>query len=252
MTKIDKSIGFKKSRLSPKHYFEWRKERAMSSVDRVNSLKNLNNTKVLDIGCGFGSLASVLAEKGAHVIATEVDPNKLERAREFLVGKDVRLIKVTDELLPFNDEFFDLIFIFDVIEHITDPLKTIKEAYRVLKPGGLLYVEFTPYYSITGHHLYDYAKWPIHILPRHVIKKIVFSKKVEGFLTPNDFWKQFESLNKLKISDFQRMVSGFKKIEERFIIKYPEVFEINIPLFDHFPFKDVFTMSFEGIYKKIL
>lgn len=248
-TKIT-TIGFKKSRLSPRNYFEWRKERAIPAVDRVNSIKDLKNASVLDIGCGFGSLARILADHGAQVAAVEIDRNKLEKAKEFLSGKNIKLIQIENEILPFGNKIFDVVFLFDVIEHVPNPKTTINEVYRVLKPGGLLYVEFTPYYSITGHHLYDYAKWPIHILPRHMIKKIVFGKKIEGFLTADDFWKQFESLNKLKVSDFQKMASGFKKIKERFIVKYPQVFEINISILNYFPFKDVFTMSYEGIFRK--
>jgi len=249
MIREDKPIGFRRSRLSPEHYFEWRKQRVIPIIDRIELLKDLKGAKILDVGCGFGALSSVLSDRGACVTATEIDQKRLEQAK-MLVNNDVRFVKVKNEILPFKDETFDVVVLFDVIEHVSNPEAIIEEVYKTLKPNGLLYVEFTPYYSIVGHHLYDYTKWPIHMLPRGLIKKIVFRKQIKGFQTPNDYWETFKSLNKIRISDFQRMTSCFIKIEERFIVKYPDLFEMNIPLLEHFPFKDLITMSFEGLYRK--
>jgi ubiquinone/menaquinone biosynthesis C-methylase UbiE len=244
-------IGFKQSRKSPRDYFAWRVNRAVPAVERVQLRIDLYGKKVLDIGCGYGALSSVLLKEGAQVTGIEVDRKKLAIAKDFFKdAENIELFAVDDEKLPFKDNTFDAVFLFDVIEHIRRPDITIKECRRVLKPDGIIYIEFTPYYSITGHHLYDFAKWPIHILPRGWIKDIVYSKKIKGFLTADDYWQQFESLNKLRISRFQKMMRSFQLLEERFIIKYPEVFELNVPLLNVLgPFKDTFTMSFEGTYK---
>ena len=245
--------GFKQSRISPEHYFRWRKKRALACIERVGKKISLVDKRVLDIGCGYGALSSILLEKGTQVWTTEIDGDKLKFAQDKLAGnKYFNSIRVENEALPYDDYFFDIVFIFDVIEHVKNPAKMMQEASRVLKSGGYLYVEFTPYYSITGHHLYDFAKWPIHLLPREKIKKIVFSKKIKGFMTAEYYWRQFESLNKLRINQFQQMVKKFQKIKERYLIKYPEKFEINIPIIDYLgPLKDYFTMSFEGLYQKI-
>ncbi len=243
--------GFKGSRISPKHYFRWRVERSIPSVDRVEKYLHLKNKHILEVGCGYGAMSSMLLERGAHVWATEVNREKLTLARRYLKKyKRFKSYEVANEQLPFKNNTFDGIIIFDVIEHVGDPSKTIRECTRVLKRGGYLYVEFTPYYSITGHHLYDYAKWPIHILPEDKIKEIVYAKKIKGFMNADYYWAQFKSLNKLRIGEFQRMVKKYTMLEERFIIKYPEVFELNLPFLNHLgPFKDYFTMSFEGLYQ---
>lgn len=245
-------IGFKQSRTSPNLYFQWRRNRSASCIEAVRGLMDLKGKKVLDLGCGYGALSSLLLEQGAHVRATEMDKNKLSFAKQKLAKYSrFRPRQVKDSTLPYPDKQFDAIFIFDVIEHVDDPAKTLKECLRTLKKEGLLYVEFTPYYSITGHHLYDYAKWPIHMLPEDKIRDIVFSKKVKGFMTQEYYWRQYKSLNKLRIGEFQDMVKKFETIREKFIIKYPEVFEWNLPFINYLgPFKDYFTMSFEGLYRK--
>lgn len=249
--------SFQQSRRSPRDYFNWRKKRSAPAVEKVASALNLKNASVLEVGCGFGSLSSLLLSRGAQVVATEIDQKKLTLAKKFLrqsmLKKKIKLVPVTGEVLPFPKQTFDAVIIFDVIEHVTNPGKMMKEAQRVLKPGGILYVEFTPYYSITGHHLYDYTWLPIHLfLSKSLIKKIIFSKQTKGILTQTDLWEQFRSLNKLKIAQFQQMVSKLATIEERFIIKYPDVLEINLPLLNYLPHKDFLTLSFEGMYRKKL
>lgn len=248
-----RTIGFKKSRQSLRYYFEWRKHRSQSAVRKIEKYQNLNGLNILDVGCGYGPMIFSLLEKNSKVTGVEIDENKIKNALFFLSDRSgYQIIKVKDEILPFPDNNFDLVILFDVVEHVRKPDITISECKRVLKPHGVLYVEFTPYYSITGHHLYDYARWPIHILPKQIIKYIVYKKKIHSFMTADYYWHQFITLNKIKISTFQKFIKDFKKVDERFIVKYPELFEMNIPLLNIFgPFKDFFTMSFEGIYINI-
>ena len=249
---MQSKIGFKDSRKSIDDYIKWRIKRSVPAVYLVEKIISLKNKQVLDIGCGYGALCSVLLDRGAIVTGIEVDSDKLAVAKRFLNGKEnLKLMQTFGETLPLEDNSVDLVCLFDVIEHIDHPDVTIRECRRVLKEKGVLYVEFTPYYSVTGHHLYDFAKWPIHILPKDIIRKIVYSKRIDGFMTHDYFWRQFESLNKLKIHRFQKMVKDFSKVKERFIIKYPEVFEINLPFLNWLgPITDTLTMSFEGIYIK--
>ncbi|MDO8657856.1 MAG: class I SAM-dependent methyltransferase [Candidatus Levybacteria bacterium] len=246
------SSSFQNSRNSADSYFLWRKQRSLSAIKRVDSIRSIKRLEILDVGCGYGSLMSNLLEKGANVTGVEVDQISFEFAKKFL-KKDskAKIVLVKDERLPFKKNSFDIIFLFDVIEHVNNPSLTMNECYRVLKPGGIIYIEFTPYYSIVGHHLYDFAKWPIHILPEKYIKKVVYTKKIKTFCSPDHLWGVFKSLNKIKISEFQKLAQKFTTIEEKFVIKYPGLFEVNIPLLNFLgPFKDFLTFSFQGIYRK--
>lgn len=243
-------INYKKSRNSEKSYIKWRISRVTPVVEKLDTIKKLRGQKVLEIGCGYGSLLSILNKKGAIVTGTEIDKKSIDVAKKFL-NKNIKIFHTIGEKLPFKNKSFDMVILFDAIEHVGNPKKTIDESIRVLKNNGILYCEFTPYYSIIGHHLYDITKLPIHILPEKYIKKIIFNSKVNELFTQKDYWDNFKTLNKLRISKFQSYTRNLKKIEEKFIFKYPELFELNLQFLDKLGnFKDIFTLSFEGIYKK--
>jgi len=59
--------GFKQSRISPEHYFRWRKKRASACVERINNRISLIDKRALDIGCGYGALSPTLLEKDVQV-----------------------------------------------------------------------------------------------------------------------------------------------------------------------------------------
>src|SRR5690554_2778174 len=110
------TVGFRQSRRSKEAYFLWRVERAVPAVVKIQKLKRLKGKQVLDIGCGYGALTSLLSEKGAVVTATEIDREKLTFAKKKLKNHSaVRFVHVHDETLPFESNTFDLVMLFDVI-----------------------------------------------------------------------------------------------------------------------------------------
>ena len=91
----------------------------------------------LEIGCEKGILSYYLREKGGRWFHSEFDRN-LAQATQDLISKDVVVIEAT--ALPFADRTFDLILAVDVLEHLQDDQKLIRECYRLLKPEGNLVV----------------------------------------------------------------------------------------------------------------
>lgn len=90
---------------------------------------------VLDIGCGAGYGAEMLLKEGQarQVVGLDID---LEQIRiETTLG--LNWIQGDAMMLPFNDESFELITAFEIIEHLNTPEKALKEIKRVLKKGGL-------------------------------------------------------------------------------------------------------------------
>jgi len=95
--------------------------------------------KILDIGCGMGSVSALLSRWGT---VYSVDPSA--EAIKFCRQKGLQhLYQNTAESLPFNDGFFDVVIALDVLEHVKDDQQAVDEISRVLKPQGV-FICFVP------------------------------------------------------------------------------------------------------------
>lgn len=98
---------------------------------------DLHGKKLLDAGCGTGWFSARAVQQGAQVTSLDVGKKLLQEVAK----KCSSTLVVGDVLnLPFTANTFDVVVSSEVIEHTTNPLKALKEFYRVLKPGGLLVV----------------------------------------------------------------------------------------------------------------
>lgn len=94
--------------------------------------------RALDVGCGPGALAAVIADRLGAPAVTAVDPSEtfVVAARRRLPGVDVRL--ATAEALPFDDSGFDVTLASLVVHFMTDPAAGVGEMVRVTRPGGVV------------------------------------------------------------------------------------------------------------------
>lgn len=93
---------------------------------------------ILDIGCGAGFIANFLAQKKFTVTGLDFSKSSLDIAIKMDFTKSVCYVEGDAYKLPFDDDSFDAVIAFDFLEHVSNPQKIIKEASRVLKPGGQL------------------------------------------------------------------------------------------------------------------
>lgn len=131
--------------------------------------------RLLDVGCSTGEFLDFAANRGWEVKGCELAQHTAEIARR-RCRCEVRC--ATFEESGFEDGFFDVVTMWDVIEHLFDPGRALEEAWRVLRPGGLLAFITPNYNSISRKILKE--KWEGLIPPRHLfvfnatsVKKLV-------------------------------------------------------------------------------
>lgn len=112
---------------------------------------------VLDMGCFNGGRGAAWYEryKLSQITGIDVDGVYIEAARQFAAARGMRAAYTVaqGEGLPFPDDAFDAILSFDVMEHVRSVSATMKECYRVLKPGGRFFLVFPSYFHPNEHHL---------------------------------------------------------------------------------------------------
>lgn len=94
---------------------------------------------LLDIGCGTGDFLRIASKNRWNIAGVEISPQGSISANQLLERNCVYTGDLLDLDLP--DNYYDVITIFHVIEHLIDPLSTLKKIYQLLKPNGILFVE---------------------------------------------------------------------------------------------------------------
>lgn len=125
--------------------------RAMAAI--YNSLLNdaglLPGDRVLDLGCGSGThfnwIATLIGENGT-ITGLDPDQENLEIARQRVDESSYRdRVELQHgsltEQLPFDDESFDMVWCAGSLQYVADPLATIREMMRVVRPGGRVAVQ---------------------------------------------------------------------------------------------------------------
>ena len=116
-------------------------QRSLNHVEWVRQHRNLDRLQVLDVGCGGGMFLSLLRKAGAETCGVELDDSAVQYARE---NSDPNVHKYPvehDFWQSRHRERFDVVTFWDVVEHVNFPLESLRSATRLLKPGGLLFID---------------------------------------------------------------------------------------------------------------
>jgi SAM-dependent methyltransferase len=112
--------------------------------------------RVLDAGCGGGGVAVSFAEESAFAVGLDL-VDRFKDAGDRLAQErgiaNVSFLRGDGTSLPFAQDRFDLVLSHSVIEHVASPEDYLRECFRVLQPGGVLFLSTPPYYSSAGSHL---------------------------------------------------------------------------------------------------
>lgn len=144
-----------------------------------NLPKAAPQSRLLDIGCGDGSFLKIAESAGYESLG--IDPDSEAVARANRLGLTVLVSSAYE--IPLVDNYFDRVTLNHVIEHVHFPLKALKSAYRLLKPGGILWLA-TPNINCSEHSAQQ-RRWFHLDPPRHLMlysqKGITNILQVTGF-----------------------------------------------------------------------
>jgi SAM-dependent methyltransferase len=126
----------------------WYHGRRRIVVDLVAGLPLPPEPRILDAGCGSGRNLAELARFGTAV-GLEPSERGAEVARERGVGE---VVEASIDTMPFEDASFDLVCLLDVLEHIEDDRRALRELRRVARPGGLLLITVPAYPQLWSSH----------------------------------------------------------------------------------------------------
>jgi SAM-dependent methyltransferase len=170
--------AFRLEQSDPDYFY---RAQAADSVLQVSQYLDVAGKLVLDVGGGAGYFTEAFRAAGAHCFLVEPEAGlgardagepvseSSPRRRHHLAVRPARLaprmaVAGDGNCLPFPDGVVDLAFSSNVLEHVPNPERFLDETVRVTRPGGLVYLSFTAWYSPWGGH--ETAPW--HYLGGHL------------------------------------------------------------------------------------
>jgi SAM-dependent methyltransferase len=171
-----------------------------SWVREVGWYRALTGVTVLSSGCGSaGDLLAFLQQGAAMAYGIEVDIGLARLARQRFVGTDfesaVHIDIYNGLTLPYAGNSVDIVFSMHVIEHTQDPERYLIEVCRVLKPGGIVFLDVpNRYYKYEQHTMIPYVHWPPTKL-RNAILRTLLARPVSRRLSPTQRYQYATYIN---------------------------------------------------------
>lgn len=143
---------------------------AQRLVDRVEQVADGAGRRWLDVGCGFGSFVLAARMRGIQAVGVDIAPFEVGFARKRLQRErpqddpNTVYLLADGRDLPFEAGIFDVITLWNVLEHVPEAERLLLEAYRVLRPGGYLFI-VCPNYMAFRREAHYQVPW-IPLMPR--------------------------------------------------------------------------------------
>jgi SAM-dependent methyltransferase len=139
--------AYRQMREAEETHWWFRGRKAILSAAVRRALGTRRPKRILDLGCGVGGMMDFLSDLGS-VFGTDTSFDSVAYCK----GRGVPLVFTSSgTALPLAGGSFDLVTAFDTIEHIPDDEATVRECFRILRPGGLLVVSGPAYQFLYSH-----------------------------------------------------------------------------------------------------
>lgn len=159
----------------------------------LNSCLGKNINKILDIGCGSGTISLYLASKGYEVKGIDISKKAIEACKESANNIGLKNVKFEISEFPKSlpQEKFNLIFFSEVIEHLPNDDLALRKIHKLLKPGGILFLS-TPSKNAPLYKLGLAKKFDKEVghLRRYTLEELKIKLKRNGFKIKKTYKKE--------------------------------------------------------------
>ncbi len=211
-------------RESQEAYSEWERQWGTELVRAyLEPAGDLEGKRILDVGCGLGGKTVSYGEGGASAvfgvdISIDYTASSVSYAEKGAFSFVWAFFAGDASQLPVADNTFDTVVGNDTMEHLARPEQALSEMVRIAKPGGAIWIFFTPFFSPLGSHLYDYIYIPwCHLLfSRRQLRRAIarLAAKRRPGVSPEEsdseadrVMRSFEEdLNRMSVRRFFKMV----------------------------------------------
>ncbi len=153
---------------------------------------NWKNKQVIDVGCGTGFLASMIAKKGAKVLGIDYSKSAIDIAKKKYVHKNLEFQNI--DFKQNIKKKFDVIISIGTLEHFDKPINTLKQFKKSLNPGGKIIITVPNWSNPRGYvlmTLYYLFKAPITLADIHYLTP----KNFESWAKKLDMKLKWKTLN---------------------------------------------------------
>jgi len=158
-------------------------------LDQINNRK-IKNLKILDLGCGGGIICEPLARLGAKVTGIDFAPNNIKAAKIHSKKNNLKIKYFYKDIEKSElDEKFDIILMFEVLEHLDNWKKTIKNIKKNLNKNGLIIISTINRNFFSKLFAINIAENILNWIPKgtHDYKKLIKPEELKIILAKENF-----------------------------------------------------------------
>ena len=158
-------------------------------LDQINN-RNIRNLKILDVGCGGGIICEPLARLGAKVTGIDFAPNNIIAAKIHSKKNKLKINYINKDIEKSKlDEKFDIILMFEVLEHLDNWKKTIKNIKKNLNKNGLIIISTINRNILSKLFAINIAENILNWIPKgtHDYNKLIKPEELKNTLSKENF-----------------------------------------------------------------